>query len=231
MYHTAYRRIKQNKKFTLIELLIVIVIIAILVAMLLPSLNKVKESARGITCVNNEKQLGFYMINYTDTYNGYYPPYYIMLGGKHWWNILSNAMSIPVHSKKSLDGNVYQVPKFLGCQSVKPPIYGWGSNNWLTTDLFSYGMNYISVSARKIGEIRRPSVLAAFTDIETRPSGYFIIYKPTSGRQMTGTSYMTDWGVASWHNRGTNVLWLDGHVTGMREVGLWDGGKDTYLEQ
>ena len=44
------------KRFTLIELLIVIVIIAILISLLLPSLGRAKRKAKRILCANNQKQ-------------------------------------------------------------------------------------------------------------------------------------------------------------------------------
>ena len=60
-----------NKRFTLIELLIVIAIIAILAALLLPALRSARESAKKAACINNEKQIGSIIQQYALTYNSY----------------------------------------------------------------------------------------------------------------------------------------------------------------
>jgi hypothetical protein len=59
-----------KSKFTLIELLVVIAVIAILASMLLPALNRSREKARGIACVNNLKSMMTCVTMYSDVYRG-----------------------------------------------------------------------------------------------------------------------------------------------------------------
>jgi len=65
---------KRKCGFTLVELLVVIAIISILAALLLPALQKARESARSAACVNNQKQMGNFHLLYATDFDDWMVP-------------------------------------------------------------------------------------------------------------------------------------------------------------
>jgi prepilin-type N-terminal cleavage/methylation domain-containing protein/prepilin-type processing-associated H-X9-DG protein len=74
------RRLATRSAFTLVELLVVIGIIAVLVGLLLPALNRARESANTIKCSSNLRTIGQGFAQYIAQFRGILPPSVVYYG-------------------------------------------------------------------------------------------------------------------------------------------------------
>jgi prepilin-type N-terminal cleavage/methylation domain-containing protein len=95
--HSA--RSNSTRGFTLVELLVVIAIILMLVALLMPALQSIKETAKNTKCINNLRQISMTTFVYAADYNGM-PPWDA--------NAVGNDSFFVNWSRNSADGSKYK---------------------------------------------------------------------------------------------------------------------------
>ena len=70
---TSHRRPRLRPAFTLVELLVVIGIIALLISILMPALRKAHETANGIKCMSNQRQIMQAFLMFAVDHGGHLP--------------------------------------------------------------------------------------------------------------------------------------------------------------
>jgi prepilin-type N-terminal cleavage/methylation domain-containing protein/prepilin-type processing-associated H-X9-DG protein len=216
----------KNKRqfFTLIELLVVIAIIAILAAMLLPALNRARETAKSVHCISNLKQVSLAMFSYADDYAGYIPRAYgggaNKLGYYAWnalvYNYINSAIlplkSATVDKAKMFCPTAIRDGRFMFTTYAINAQAGGALWQW-------WNGNFVSFC--KKDRAKKPSSVFLVGEKEPNATtgGYSITrsYLPAILHQGAPDQYR----VAIRHNNGGNWMYFDGHVDWQRGTKRW----------
>ena len=189
--------------FTLIELLVVIAIIAILAGMLLPALTNAKQRAQGIRCLNQTKQLGLALIQYSNDNKGY-----IQLGTEV---NTPTPNKIPNTWGAALFTNTPGIAKdIFVCPTYKPKVFV----DWLKT----YGVRTDPPKEYYRGELVEGEIAGYLkTDSIERPSEYLHLADTTGiafglvSKEQFHYFHSDSTNVMARHSKLVNGWFIDGH--------------------
>ncbi|MBS1371844.1 MAG: prepilin-type N-terminal cleavage/methylation domain-containing protein [Lentisphaeria bacterium] len=215
-------RIPMHRKFTLIELLVVIAIIAILASMLLPALNRARDSAKKSTCINNLKQIGSFVNFYNNDNNGYYPSYGNGSMGPTWSAQLLR-LYFYAGNKDAQYAAAQKDRNIINRCPIREMSYAEYKAKKSNTDFWGmYGVNYVYFAVSGTGNSVKPKKLSSIKSPSQK------VYA-VDGRECEGNGEIASY---SWekampsgrHNNMANVLWADGHTSSMQ----WQALTSTY---
>ncbi len=228
------------KFFTLIELLVVIAIIAILAALLLPALNKARDTARGIACANNVATIIKGINLYTDDNNSYYPswPAIVDEQGTSWDAKIMGYLgfSEPFDSYKLNTRTLFRCPAsvFETVSYSSPPpqrsrsyIANFYLGIWDPTNIDSGYNPSSTLFLQKPERVKYPSTIAAtFESGIHKLTGSFTSFMYTTSPWKLDSNFAFEDAKPQnrkyyfWHGGGNprsngqkmNISFLDGHV-------------------
>ncbi|MBC8138195.1 MAG: DUF1559 domain-containing protein, partial [Fibrella sp.] len=215
-----------KKAFTLIELLVVIAIIAILAAILFPVFSRAREKARQTACLNNQKQIGTGIMQYSQDYDETLPMRYGDGNAADFENGATRSWKNMIFPYIKSYG-VFRCPSNPASEKADfvrdsggnyapdgPNRFRVGYSMWLPDTFLSGVFGNGAAYPQPLAGVDAPSnaLLILETSLTTPDAGPYQEYdQPAPNGDDRWVAGPSTWNSGHSKNRG-NIIYMDGHV-------------------